>query len=421
MLERNRVHCLDVLEGLRKLEDDSVDMIFTSPPYWRIRDFGREAESVWGGDPSCDHIWEDISVKRSSQDASGGSTCGRCGAWRGQLGLEPNVPLFLEHLLMVFDEVRKVLRRDGTCWVNLGDTYGLKTPNGHFPAGSPEAGRSWEKCLLGIPERFMLGMLSRGWILRNKIIWHKPNHLPAPIRDRFTNSWEHVFLFTKSAKYYFDLDAVREPHKRGTPKAERDFQRMMAGREVFNGKWSNASSPGIQRSFRGGHPLGKNPGDAVEFPGYVKTSYSDAGDYWNIPTQGYRGAHFAVFPEKLVERAVKTTPREICILCGKPRERIIKTRYGQKTPAPRRGEDPRIAGFRYRCGVEHATVGWTDCGCGVGFRPALVLDPFMGSGTTAKVAKSFGRDFLGFEKNPEYVKLAEERLTSVKPMSELEG
>jgi site-specific DNA-methyltransferase (cytosine-N4-specific) len=135
-------------------------------------------------------------------------------------------------------------------------------------------------------------LTGRGWVLRNAIIWHKPNGLPSSVKDRLTNQYEHLFHFVKQARYCYALDAIRVPHKRGTPGAERDYTRMMAGRRLFGGKWArlNQDRRKPQRAFVAGHPLGKNPGDV-----------------WSIPTRSFPGAHFAVFPEALCERPIRAS------------------------------------------------------------------------------------------------------------------
>ncbi len=294
---------MDVLKALKQMPDESVDMQITSPPYWGLRDYGEGTESIWDGDENCEHVWDTI-----KHAAKGGKTkldnmpkvgsnlkeqtdgisvrfgyetnvCNKCGAWKGQLGLEPDFNLFIKHLADIFDEVKRVLKKDGTCWINIGDTYGgsgqgSQTGYGDYKrqkvigsmdksitinAGVPA------KCLCAIPERFMIEMINRGWILRNKIIWHKPNHMPTSVKDRFATSWEYLFLFSKSKKYYFDLDAVREPHK-----AE-SFKRALRG---TSGKDKSSLDPmyGYKRQFsphgildeRALNPKGKNPGDVIE-------------------------------------------------------------------------------------------------------------------------------------------------------------
>lgn len=416
-MKRNTIRCCDALEGLQQLPDESVDVIVTSPPYWALRDYGI----------------------------------------KNQLGAEQDFEDYLSRLLTIFDEAKRVLKSDGTCWINLGDTYaspGTLNAKTYGEGGSAHSAISSEtrakqgvgrtskvqaKSLIGIPERFVLGMLDRGWILRNKIVWHKPNHMPSSARDRFACSWEYLFLFVKSRRYYFDLDAVREPHKRGTPLAERDFRQMMAGRQTFKGKPRPTEIP---HAFKAGHPLGRSPDDAFSIhpqlgrPRFGKErGWASWGghpfsrerkyiagtndDYWDIPTKPFKGAHFAVFPEALIERPIKTSPEQICVKCGTPRRRLtkaVRTNERSNISALRRDakrRDKKIAQPLIKYDVARFTTGWTDCKCGAGFKPALILDPFIGSGTTAVVAKRLGRDYLGFDLKPEYVKLAQERLRQV--------
>ncbi len=365
MLHLNTIHEIDALEGLRQLADQSVDCVMTSPPYWSTRDYN-VLESSW----------------------SDGSSCG--------LGLEVNANDYVRHLCEVFDEVKRVLKKTGTVWVNLGDTYagswGNNAPNGikGVQRGRTVSGRRWnrpgyqgttfrppssakqgvrQKSLCLIPERFALGMVERGWILRNRVVWHKPNHMPASVKDRLTQTWEYLLFFVKQKRYLFDLDGIREPHKDpGRGKAE-SSPKPAPVRRSHHLKGRRLPPPvGQAQSL---HPLGKNPGDC-----------------WNIATGSFRGAHVAVYPEQLCERPIKAgCPRHVCTTCG------AATFTDQNRPA-------------------------CDCSGGVrgvpGVSPGVVLDPFMGSGTTAVVARRLGRSFIGFELNPEYVKLADRRLRTVR-------
>jgi len=233
----------DTLEVLKTFPDECIDMSITSPPYWGLRDYGVE----------------------------------------GQLGLEPDFNDFLKKMWAIYNEIKRVLKKDGTCWINFGDTYGgsggyggntdfnsqvssknqminnqMRMGKGQFKNQQPR--KIAPKCLLMIPERFALGMIDRGWILRNKIIWNKPNHMPSSVKDRFSNSWEYVYFFSKSKKYYFDLDAVREPHKYSDDKRN-DGKRH----EYKKGKWAEQSkfgNRGVQFSSSG-----KNPGDVIKTVG----------------------------------------------------------------------------------------------------------------------------------------------------------
>ncbi|MCC6227738.1 MAG: site-specific DNA-methyltransferase [Phycisphaerales bacterium] len=333
-MELDRIETTDALTGLRRLPAESIDCMITSPPYWAQRNYG--------GTPLT---WPD----------------GRTGS----LGLEPEFDQYLDHLVSIFDEAHRVLKPSGTLWVNLGDCYAGSWSIG--PAHGGHAGRhaqpgmvpGWNhhanprrsvmplaklpvpnKCLCLVPERFALRMVARSWTLRNRIVWHKPNFLPARVKDRFACSWEYLFLFTKSERYWFDLDAVRVPHAsiRGATTPWRTF------REGPRRARAVADTTVGRREL---NPKGKNPGDC-----------------WVIPTHGSRRyAHPAAFPEALLERPIKS-------------------------------------------------------GCPPG---GVVLDPFMGSGTTAVVARRLGRRFIGFEANAEFAALARRRIAETRPVQPLEG
>lgn len=273
MIQTNTITCGDALAVLQTMPDESVHMAMTSPPYWQVRDY---------------HV-------------------------AGQLGLEPSYDEYVMRLCRIFDEVKRVLRPDGTCWVNIADSYSgdgstqrspkiankksllLGSPNPSTPrSGLPR------KCLCLVPFRFAIEMVRRGWILRNTICWHKPNVIPESMRDRFTVDFEYVFLFVKSRFYHF----------------EQQFE------------------PAIDR-------------------GYQRTcSVRNKRCVWAIPTKGFAGNHFATYPEKLVETPIQA-------------------------------------------------------GCPKG---GVVLDPFLGTGTTAVAAERLGRRWVGIELNPAYVALARQRL-----------
>jgi DNA modification methylase len=287
-----QIHHGNALDVLRELPDESVQCAMTSPPYWGLRNYAGGTDIVWGGGENCKHQWGDgITVRRGrpgekstlagSQTASLsksandlGSLCQLCGAWCGQLGLEPTPELYVEHLMMIFREVKRILRRDGCFFLNIGDTY-ASTPagnkrnyrwqHGHKPEKDLDAYRvrldktliAPAKCMVCIPERVMFAMLGDGWILRNKIVWHKLNHMPGSQKDRFTQSWEYLYFFTKSRKYYFDLDSVRIPHK--TQSLERYQRQVNFGDKTPDTKYMNTSvSPypvGTQPIYRGGRNL----------------------------------------------------------------------------------------------------------------------------------------------------------------------
>lgn len=379
---------VDVREGLRLLEAGSVNCVATSPPYWGLRDYGNEP-SVWGGDPACSHEW--VTRTRVRKGGATGrpdllhrlvpagsgktnattaptpyrrdmsNTCSKCGGWRGQLGLEPKVHDYVEHIVEVFREVRRVLRGDGTVWLNLGDSY----------ADSSEDVKT--KDMVGIPWRVALALQADGWWLRNDIIWYKVNHLPSPVQDRFTCSYEHIFLLSKSAKYFFDLNAVRVPHTFGSYDEEGTFTPAQTWKEdagdtrkMDQTEGQLGTMAGPPRKFGRGlyNPAGKNPGDC-----------------WLLPTQPFPGAHFAVWPQSIPERSIKAGTSEFgyCSTCSAPWKR-----------------DPM---WEPTCTCE-----------GAGVKRAVVLDPFSGSGTTGMVALRLGRDYVGIDRNESYLSMAKARL-----------
>ena len=286
----------------------------------------------------------------------------------GQLGLEATVQQWVANLVAVMDEIARVLKPTGTVWINVGDSYAR-----HQDVGAPAKG------LVLAPERLALGLADSGWRIRNRIAWVKPNPMPASVKDRLTCSWEHVYLLTRSRRYHFDLDAIRIPHRSRQPK-EHDIP---ARRPRIVPEWQGplaGTNDGLDRmKAQGitGHSLGKNPGDV-----------------WTIASSNYRGAHFATFPEELVRRPIQAVcPERVCTSCGAPWSRA----------------KARTIGHLAVIGELLAT-----CTCGADWQPGLVLDPFMGSGTTAVVAERLGRRWLGIELNPEFVRLAEARIAAAR-------
>jgi len=381
----NRIITGDCCEVMRQLPDNSIDLVVTSPPYWALRDYGEETARVWGGEPECEHDFElrkvpsrgnrDISFnerwgnspgqrkveKKNKIDASVGF-CSKCGAWKGQLGLEPHPEMYIQHLTEICREIKRILKPSGSFWLNLGDTYfggggtygkpkdwkDLHTnqnyPDGSFFKNRNKLRSNWlqPKQLLGIPWRVAIALQEDGWILRNCLVWYKPNHLPESVKDRLTKSYEFFFFFVKKRKYFFDLDAIRVPYKQSTLKRERyGYKTAMRGR--YMGPWEKRDRVKDQEFL---NPLGKNPGDV-----------------WAIPVQPFHDAHFAVFPPQLIEPIIKA-------------------------------------------------------GCPVG---GIVLDPFAGTGTTLRVARGLGRHFIGIELNPKYVKMAHARVKASKYVNRPDG
>ncbi|MBX3058490.1 MAG: site-specific DNA-methyltransferase [Anaerolineae bacterium] len=269
----------DAANVLAELPSSSVNCIVTSPPYYWQRDYSTPV----------------------------------------QIGNEKTPEEYIGNLLTVFAECHRLLNEDGTFWLNLGDKY-------------------QEGDLLGLPWQVALALKSQGWILRSDIIWHKPNAMPSSVKNRPTTDHEYIFLFTKSSAYYYDADAIREPHVTFTPDSK-----MKGGRNHFG-------------KVNGTPEAGKNAGNANLHNGRWDQAFHPMGrnrrTVWNIPLSKFREAHFAVFPEKLVE---------LCVLAGCP-------------------------------------------------EGGIVLDPFIGSGTTAVVAQRLGRKYVGIDSNPKYCEMAQERL-----------
>jgi DNA modification methylase len=351
--------------------------------------------------------------------------CGKCGATRTdqQLGLEATPDLFVARMVDVFREIRRVLRTDGTCWVNLGDSYnnrsvGRKSSHqGGLGFESEDLSKSWaeltqegrtrlsindgvmkEKDLCGIPWRVAFALQADGWYLRSDIVWAKPNPMPESVTDRPTKSHEYVFLLTKGPRYFFDQEAVREP-------------------APFNTNRHMASGRLIQKN---NHDA---PKELVAAGGEPSTT-RNIRSVWEIATQPYPEAHFATFPEALPERCIKagTSERGCCPECGAGWVRVLekvatgKVRQratgGLGTEIRRESHGLAPVDGTFQEGVSYTTKGWRPkCACGEpAFVPCTVLDPFMGSGTTALVARKLGRRSIGIELNPDYAALCARRL-----------
>ncbi|MCM3897872.1 site-specific DNA-methyltransferase [Gordonia sputi] len=324
-LPRNQILIGDALDRVRELPDASVDCVVTSPPYFRLRNYDHD----------------------------------------NQLGLEAHVDEWVAGLQALLVEVRRVLVPTGTIWLNLGDSYSTKPAEG--------AGR---KSLLLGPERLALQLVKDGWLVRNKIVWAKTNTIPTSVADRLATKHEFIYVLARSPAYFFDLDAIREPHVSRPPK--RKASTRPASRKPDRPTWLGPNSDGdrglaaLHVAGLVGHPLGKNPGDV-----------------WRLAVSGYRGPHFATFPVNLAQRMIQA---------GCPERRCSKCRMAHRRPARRLGAIATRLALRAMCD------------CDAAGEPGLVLDPFIGSGTTAIAAEKLGRDWLGIELNPDYVALATDRI-----------
>jgi site-specific DNA-methyltransferase (adenine-specific) len=315
-MKTNTILLGDALKVLQKLPRESINMVITSPPYWALRDYGSSAECVWDGKKDCRHDWASNKFRLHSGRGNCQKNakyseqknipdkifihniCSKCGAWRGQLGLEPTFELYIKHLCDVFEEVKRVLTKDGTCWVNLGDTFsgsGNGTNDYRTEASKSISGKRFDynmmfqgkqkrefqllpsKSLCLIPFRFAIEMQKRGWIIRNVIIWHKPNCMPTSVKDRFTVDFEYLFFFVKNKRYYFEQQ--REPHK---------LESIKRTKYKWNGHREPGSSYAGMNIKKMCHPNGRNKRCV-----------------WSISTGSFRGAHFAVYPPELIETPIK--------------------------------------------------------------------------------------------------------------------
>lgn len=317
--------CGDALERMRMLETESVHTCVTSPPYYNLRDYGVA----------------------------------------GQIGMEATPEEYIDKLVDVFREVRRVLRSDGTLWLNIGDSYtsgGRKTRafDPKLPARSldqrPQTPAGMKpKDLIGIPWMLAFALRADGWYLRQDIIWNKTNCMPESVQDRCTKSHEYIFLLSKSPRYYFDAAAISEPIAGSSTKRYLQNIEAQKGSERQLGKINGTMKAALPRF--GGEKYGADGSEESRTKSgnlYVPTLRRNKRDVWSISTGGFKGAHFAVFPERLVEP---------CVLAGCP---------------------------------EGGTV----------------LDPFAGSGTTGVVAKRLHRNFVGVEINPDYYRMAIDRIST---------
>lgn len=267
-------HCVSVMNTV--LEPQTVNMVIYSPPYYRLRFYNTEYQ-IWGGNSSCTHdfsTYEDPIVKKAGGNPFWSCSIVGCGAWRGEIGWEHDPQSYVEHLMEVSDAVNRVLRDDGTYWVNISDTY-------------------QDKSLQLVPERFAIAMTDSGWFLRNVIIWHKPSVFGNPVRDRFIQDWEYVLFFSKTEKYWFDQDSVRL-----LPKMTRgDLDRMKMRKPKDNRYKGDTIAPGT--ILAGSRPLQEAYGSIKEIKGANRRCV------WDIASAEAEKGHYAPFPPKLVELCIK--------------------------------------------------------------------------------------------------------------------
>lgn len=332
MREQNKIIFGDALYGLKMLEDESVDTCITSPPYYKLRDYGKD----------------------------------------GQIGLETTPEEYIQKLVEVFREVRRVLKHDGTLWVNIADSYaGSGKGASHYPSNAEKykqgtnkgsvgsyiskatAAGCKSKDLIGIPWMLAFALRADGWYLRQDIIWQKPNPMPESVKDRCTKSHEYIFLLSKSPRYYFDGEAIAEPVTDSSMKRYNQKIQEQKGSERVPGK-SNGNMKAVLPRY-GGKKYTEHPDKFYRTKSgnaYDLRPKRNKRDVWMVSTKPYKGAHFATFPDTLI------TP---CVLAG--------SREG-----------------------------------------GVVLDPFCGSGTTLMVANRYGRKGIGIELNDTYEQLLKDRV-----------
>jgi len=371
--ELGRVHHADCREALAAMPAESVQCCVTSPPYWGLRKYD-VPDLVWGGDAACAHEWHENGEKHVApqrdhsgnmghhsetmgrQGASGaaggsrslGSTCCLCGAWRGQLGLEPTPDLYVAHMVSIFREVRRVLHDDGTLWLNIGDAYNAynhnRGPSTGFSDGTSGRGhpshdqgladpRLKPKDLIGIPWLLAFALRADGWFLRAEIIWHKTAPMPESVRDRPTRAHEQVFLLSKSGRYFYDHEAASDEATYG-------------GKVVSLGAKSLSNGTAAAQGIKG---TGNATAEAI-----TVAARRNWRTVWTIGPEPSREKHYAPFPTELARR---------CIVAG--------TKKGD-----------------------------------------VVLDPFAGTGTVASVAEHHGRRHIGFDLGGAYTDLANRRIAA---------
>ena len=430
--DKYKIKVGDNLESLKKLPDQSVHCVVTSPPYWGLRDYGT---GTWeGGDEDCDHVADPTATKKFGNEEFNKNcpsremtktkgyyedTCPKCGAVRtdSQLGQEDTPQEFVENLVVLFREIHRVLREDGTVWLNLGDSYAGNcsrgSDNGRAGYGTKREGVFTKggdglktKDLVGIPWRVALALQSDGWWLRQDIIWSKPNPMPESVRDRCTKAHEYIFLLTKNKKYYYDNEAIKEDAGNwGT-------------RDRTNGKYNSEHNELLGADHAG--LVGK---EWEENPKKNKRSV------WHVAPKPFAGAHFAVYPTELIEPCILagTSEKGCCAKCGSPLERVVERTRIKRSELPK--DDPRYRPNDYHGAYEEIngkgdagysstkTTGWQPtCNCTTTDTvPCTVLDPFSGSGTTGIVSINNGRDYIGLELNPEYAEISINRITEECP------
>jgi len=451
----------DVIEQLRRLPDESVQCVVTSPPYWGLRDYGT---ATWaGGDSNCKHVASTIrtglGLAALGERFRGGGhkqgevtelqyrdVCAQCGAVRvdQQIGLEKTPEEYVAKMVAIFGEVRRALRKDGTCWMNMGDCYnsrngfhrGKSCVEGGVPRTLMYPDRSGchlkPKDFIGMPWMLAFALRDDGWYLRQDIIWHKSNPMPESVHDRCTKAHEYIFLLTKAQHYFYDQAAISEPvtgnaHARGhgvNPKAK---WRTPDGWDTSTGNGGHGSfhKDGREKGFVGYEPklrhdsaearkLRANP-EAKSVPTEQRAGMRPLGEKGSQANpQEERSAHGAAFGRGAGWReAVRSKQNSSFSLAVKD---LVETRSKRSvwTIATQPFSEAHFATFPEKL-VEPCILAGSSIG-------STVLDPFCGSGTTGVVALRYGRKFIGIELNSEYVAMAKRRIENDAPLfNHMEG
>jgi DNA modification methylase len=387
IVKTNHIFQGQILDNLKKIPDNCIQTVITSPPYWNKRDYKME----------------------------------------GQIGHEKTVEEYVFNLVEVFEEIKRVLRDDGTVWLNIGDSRSAGGRKDYDPslksktsglinrsAGGQRSTPDWAKPkdLLGIPWRVAFALQAAGWYLRSEIIWAKGisfcdkysgSCMPESCKDRPTYSHEQIFLLTKKPHYFYDQEGIKE-----------------------DGIWPAGTKAAKGSGKREGNRRGKSYA--------IYSGKRNPRSVWAIQTKPFKDAHFATFPEKLVEPCIKAGVSQAgcCSKCFSPFERIVNKKRMKRTEFP--PDDPRYRPNTYQgaygeingkndAGYTHTeTIGWKKtCKCNSEVIPCIVLDPFMGSGTVGVVCKKMNCDYIGIELNPKYVRMAKKRIKEIKLKKDLKN
>lgn len=417
--------CRLVMQGL---EPESFHTCITSPPYWGLRDYGIPL-SEW---PSMSYSpmtgMPEINIP----------------SWTGCLGLEPTPEMFVGHIVQVFREVWRVLRNDGTLWMNFGDAYAT---SGYKVHSSKTDVTGWDvdgrgqsaaktavsglkiKDLMGMPWRCAFALQVDGWYLRSDIIWNKPNCMPESANDRPTKAHEDFFLLSKKQTYYYDAEAIKEPMVYGITANGVGFGHGTDSEQRDRGRISVSEPKGNAKTFRGGGVYIQ--GQSFENSAKVErdshgnhpneTGMRNKRSVWTVATQPFPEAHFATFPEKLIEPPILAgSSPQSCPHCAAPWKRVIvKTGHINKR---------EIAHVPGNSSTKTDSTGWAHTSKGTDiFEPSCkcenndgsakcrILDPFGGSGTTRKVALENNRECTSIDINPEYVDMQKRRTATIQP------